>query len=347
MPATVCLVRNNMRRFQINENDGGQRLDKFVLKTVKGLPSSLLYKYLRLKKIKLNGKRAEGKQMLQAGDEVVMYIPEEFFEEKTGAQAELLRMKPRLTVVYEDENILLCDKAPGVLAHTGDREEAHAKELSERDTLIYHVMAYLCQKGEYDPSAEHSFAPALCNRIDRNTGGLVIAAKNAQALREMNEHIRENRLEKEYLCAVHGKMSAREETLRGYLFKDSKTKTVTVRSHKTTGAREIITKYKTLAYSPEHDLSLLGVTLVTGRTHQIRAHMASIAHPLLGEGKYGVNRGDRALGYAHQALYAYRLRFHIREGLLSYLDGRSFTVNADHIRFLSLFGDKGAAVALL
>lgn len=340
-----------MRQFDIKSNDGGQRLDKFVQKTVRGMPSSLLYKYLRLKKIKVNGKRAEGGQMLAAGDVVTMYIPEEFFAgdaEKAERGNELHRIKPKLTVVYEDKNVILLDKDPGVLAHTGDESEAHTDDFSERSTLLYHVTAYLCQKGEYDPAAENSFAPALCNRIDRNTGGLVIAAKNAAALREMNELIRDDCVEKHYLAAVHGKTERREDRLTGFLRKDSKTKTVTVLSHPAPGAREIITEYRSLAYTGEEDLSLLDVHLVTGRTHQIRAHLASVGHPLLGEGKYGVNRDDKRLGYAHQALYAYRVRFTVPEGrTLSYLNGKEFRVSESRIRFLRLFGDDTAIRSLL
>ena len=340
-----------MRQFDIRSNDGGQRLDKFVQKTVRGMPSSLLYKYLRLKKIKVNGGRAEGGQMLAAGDVVTMYIPEEFFAsetEKAGRGDELLRVKPKITVVYEDENVILLDKDPGVLAHTGDESEAHTDDFSERSTLLYHVTAYLFQRGEYDPAAEHSFAPALCNRIDRNTGGLVIAAKNAAALREMNGLIRDGNVEKHYLTAVHGRMERREDRLCGFLRKDSRTKTVTVLSHPADGAREIITEYRSLAYNAEADLSLLDVHLVTGRTHQIRAHLASVGHPLLGEGKYGVNRNDKRLGYAHQALYAYRVRFTVPEGSpLTALNGREFRVREERIRFLSLFGDGTAIRALL
>ena len=178
-----------MREFVINANDGGQRLDKFITKSVKGLPVSLMYKFIRTKRIKVNGKRAEQKQMLVPGDTVQMYIPDEFFTIET-AENELGRVCVKLDIVYEDENILLCNKRPGMLSHTGDKDEAGSDKVSERETLIFQIQAYLFQKGEYDPGKEHSFAPALCNRIDRNTGGIVIAAKNAETLREMNEQIR-------------------------------------------------------------------------------------------------------------------------------------------------------------
>lgn len=325
-----------MREFVINANDGGQRLDKFITKSVKGLPVSLMYKFIRTKRIKVNGKRAEQKQMLVPGDTVQMYIPDEFFTIET-AENELGRVCVKLDIVYEDENILLCNKRPGMLSHTGDKDEAGSDKVSERETLIFQIQAYLFQKGEYDPEKEHSFAPALCNRIDRNTGGIVIAAKNAETLREMNEQIRLGNVHKSYLCAVHGRMEKPSATLRDYLFKNTKTKTVRVQSHPTRGAKEIITAYRALAYSEAQDLSLLEVDLMTGRTHQIRAHMASIGHPLLGEGKYGVNKNDRALGYSYQALYSYKLRFTVPGGHLAYLNGRTFTVPLTDVRFLEFF----------
>lgn len=325
-----------MRQFLIEKNDSGQRLDKFVSKSVRALPTSLMYKYIRTKRIKVNGKRAEQKQMLEIGDVVTMFIPDEFFEEG-ASENEFSRVKVKLDVIYEDENILLCDKPAGVLAHEGDGDEAGAKDIARRETLIFHILAYLFQKGEYDPAKEHSFAPALCNRIDRNTGGIVIAAKNAEALREMNELIREGNVRKTYLCAVHGTMPKKEDTLSAFLFKNTKTKTVTVTPHQTRGAKEIVTGYRVLSVNKEHDLSLLEVQLFTGRTHQIRAHMAYLGHPLLGEGKYGVNKSDRALGWQHQALYSCRVRFTVADGPLAYLNGREFAAKTGNIRFLSLF----------
>lgn len=328
-----------MREFIINSNDGGQRLDKYVSKTLRGLPPSLMYKFIRKKKIKVNGKRAEEKQILNAEDTVQMYIPEEFFEDKKSDAntEEMSRIKVRLNIVYEDENIILCDKKPGLLSHTGDESENHSDESSERETLIYQIKAYLYQHGEYNPEAENSFAPALCNRIDRNTGGIVIAAKNAPALRAMNEMIKEGGVDKKYLCAAHGKFAQKTDVLRGFLFKNSKTKTVKVLKEKIQGSKEIITEYKALDYDKSHDLTLLEVTLHTGRTHQIRAHMASIGHPLLGEGKYAQNKTDRNLGWTHQALYSYKIAFDVKEGELAYLDKKEFTVNLENVRFLRFF----------
>lgn len=325
-----------MKSFTVNANDSGQRLDKFITKAVKGLPMSLMYKYIRKKRIKVNGKRAEEKQKLELGDVIEMYIPDEFFSEKTSDE-EYSRAEVNLNIVYEDENILLVDKKPGVLVHTGDEGDKNRTEEAERTTLIFAIKAYLVSKGEYDPKNENSFAPALCNRIDRNTGGIVIAAKNAPTLRAINEAIRVRDLDKYYLCAVHGIPEKREATLRDYLLKDHKTNKVRVTKNQIRGSKEIITGYRTVSVNKARDMALLEVTLMTGRTHQIRAHMASIGHPLVGDGKYGINAADRRLGYKSQALYSYKLRFNSDEEELRYLKGREFEVDRDGIFFLELF----------
>ncbi len=318
-----------MRSFTIKRNDAGQRLDKFLTKAVKGLPTSLMYKYIRTKKIKVNRKRTEQKYMLCEGDTIDLFIRDEFFDspEKDGGAIE--RIEPKISVVYEDENILLVNTRPGVVVH----EDNEAKD----NTLIMHIKAYLYRKGEYDPSSEQSFAPALCNRIDRNTGGIVLAAKNAAALRIMNEKIKNNEISKFYLCAVHGVPKPNEQTLRSYLIKDSTTNTVKVYDKKVGAAKEIITKYRVV--SEKKGNSLLEVELITGRTHQIRAHMAHIGHPLLGDGKYGINKSDREKGYKYQALYAYRLRFDFynSDGELGYLCGKEVVLDRDEIWFLEDF----------
>jgi len=319
-----------MQSFKINRNDAGQRLDKFLSKAVKGLPMSLMYKYIRTKKIKVNRARTQQNYVLQEGDEVLLFIREEFFESPEKDRGALYRIQPKLDIVYEDEHIMLLNKRPGVLVH----EDTAAAE----NTLILHVQAYLAQKGEYHPESEQSFAPALCNRIDRNTGGIVIAAKTAEGLREMNEKIREDELQKCYVCAVHGRMPKRQDTLCAWLRKDSASNMVDVSDTQKVGYKEIITKYRVLR--ERGDTTLLEVELVTGRTHQIRAHLAHIGHPLLGDGKYGVNRDDRAKGYKFQALYAYKLGFRFKndEGSLGYLNGKRFQLSPSDVWFLKDFG---------
>ncbi|MBQ7153816.1 MAG: RluA family pseudouridine synthase [Clostridia bacterium] len=315
-----------MRILTVTENDAGQRLDKFLQKAVKGLPLSLMYKYIRLKKIKVNRARAEQSYMLQPGDTVQLFIRDEFFDGSGRDLSALASIKPKLEIVYEDDHIILCNKRPGVLVH----EDEEGGE----NTLIQHICAYLYQKGEYDPEKEQSFAPALCNRIDRNTGGIVIAAKDAESLRCMNEKIRLDQVAKFYLCAVHGRMPRESDRLTGTLRKDSRNNIVQVSDKKLPGGKEIITEYRVLSY--KNGISMLEIHLVTGRTHQIRAHMAYIGHPLVGDGKYGVNREDREKGYKYQALYAWRLRFDFEDGSgpLGYLAGREFFVPKESVWFL-------------
>ena len=318
-----------MRILKIGKNDAGQRLDKFLTKAVKGLPLSMMYKAIRTKKIKVNRARAKENQVLLEGDEIQLFIKDEFFDLPQNDNSALATIKPKLSIIYEDENILLLNKRPGVLVH----EDTVGGE----NTLILHVKAYLYQNGEYDPADEQSFAPALCNRIDRNTGGIVIAAKNAASLRAMNEKIKQNEVSKFYLCAAHGKMPKKAETLRGYLRKDSEKNLVTVSDTPLKGGKSIETRYRVL--HEKNGNSLLEVELITGRTHQIRAHLAHVGHPLLGDGKYGKNRAEKGRGYKYQALYAYKLYFKKtgEEDLLSYLENKTFSISKNDIWFLNDF----------
>ena len=321
-----------MREIKIAKNDAGQRLDKFLTKAL-DLPVGLLYKSIRTKKIKVNRKRAENNTVLNEGDVIQCFLAEEFFgklDEAGDVSLSLDKIQPKLDIVYEDENIMLLNKRPGV--------SVHEDEDSKVNTLIAHVQAYLYQKGEYNPKDEQSFAPALCNRIDRNTGGIVIAAKTAEALRVMNEKIKLREIDKFYLAAVHGIPKKREDTLTGYLLKDEKLNKVRVYdSNPPRGAKNIITKYKVVAQRGSD--ALIEVELLTGRTHQIRAHMAHIGHPLVGDGKYGVNKGDRANGYKFQALYSYKLRFCFKgeETVLEYLNGKEFSIPKKDIYFTEEF----------
>ncbi|MDD2956496.1 MAG: RluA family pseudouridine synthase [Oscillospiraceae bacterium] len=306
-----------MKSFLIGKNDAGQRMDKFLSKAVPLLPPSLLYKSIRLKRIKLNRKRCEISTRLTEGDIVELYLNDEFFEEPKGPLV-FLRAPAALDVIYEDENILLVDKKPGLIVHEDDKESV--------DTLINRILHYLYDKKEYDPDAENSFVPALCNRIDRNTGGIVIAAKNAAALRVLNQKIKDRELTKLYLCIVHGHMPQKEGLLTGYLVKDQEQNKVTVSAQKRPDSKTVLTQYKVLG--EDERFSLLEVDLLTGRTHQIRAHLAAAGHPLLGDTKYGFARDNRGTGYKYQALYSYRLifRFKTDAGPLEYLNGKSFSV---------------------
>lgn len=305
-----------MKEFIINRNDSGQRLDKFVLKTVPRLPQSMMYKAIRNKRIKLNGKRAEISSRLCEGDTVQMYLNDEFFD--SAPETEFMSVTPVLNILYEDENILLLDKKNGMVVHEDNDNTA--------DTLINRVKRYLYEKGEYDPNAENSFAPALCNRLDRNTGGIVIAAKNAESLRILNQKIRDREVEKYYLCVTVGVPLKKSDTLTAYLEKNSASNTVKVTDRKSSTNKTIVTSYRVIRDNGK--LALVEIKLGTGRTHQIRAHMAHIGCPLLGDGKYGINRINKEYKVKTQTLYSYRLKFAFssESGCLEYLDGKEFRV---------------------
>jgi len=308
-----------MKEIAIKQNDTGQRLDRFVGKAVPLLPESLLQKYIRLKRIKVNGKGSKRDTRLVLGDTIQLYINDEFFEKPKEENSYLKVSTPRLSIVYEDENILLADKKPGVLCHSAGKWDYN--------TLIANIQAYAYQKGEWRPREENSFSPALCNRIDRNTGGIVIAAKNAEALRILNDKIRDREIDKKYLCIVHGRPKPAEGRLEGYIFKDAKKNQVYVKDRPEPGAKTAVTDYKLIKSAG--GLSLVECTLHTGRTHQIRAQMSHAGWPLLGDGKYGSERKNKSFGETEgQALYSYKLRFDFPTdaGILNYLKGREFEV---------------------
>lgn len=307
-----------MKELYIKKNDAGQRLDRFLAKAVPLLPASLAQKYIRLKRIKRNGARVNRDDRLCEGDCLQLYINDEFFDTPRAENAYLTVSVPKLAVVYEDENILLVDKKPGQAVHPHDGAE-YGK------TLIDHIQAYLYAKREWRPREENAFTPALCNRIDRNTGGIVIAAKNAEALRIMNQKIKDRELDKRYLAVIHGRMRPEEGTLRGFIFKDSVKNKVYVTDKPQEGAKTAVTMYKTLKV--RNDLSLVECELVTGRTHQIRAQFAHAGHPLLGDGKYG--KLDKRYDRKYQALYSYKLTFQFTTpaGCLEPLNGKTFEVS--------------------
>ncbi|MCI8422899.1 MAG: RluA family pseudouridine synthase [Lawsonibacter sp.] len=307
-----------MREFTIGKNDAGQRLDRWLAKTLPLLPAPLAQKYIRLKRVKVNGKGSRRDVRLTKGDLLQLYINDEFFGRPTPENAFLSLYQPRLNILYEDEHILLLDKRPGMVVHPDESERVN--------TLLTHLQAYLYQKREWSPRQENAFAPALCNRIDRNTGGIVIAAKTAEALRVMNQKIKDRELTKLYLCVVQGRLTPPEGRLEGWIWKDEVKKQVYVRKRPEPGAKTAVTAYRTLAVN--NGLSLVECDLLTGRTHQIRAQLAAAGHPLIGDGKYGSERENRKYGRHGQALYSYQLtfRFTTDAGPLEHLNGRTFQV---------------------
>ena len=305
-----------MKAFTITKNDAGQRVDKFLIKMLKTMPKSLVYKSLRKKRIKVNGKRAQESLVLCEGDLLEAYINDEFFD-APRPQVEFLSLtSPQLDVIYEDENILVVNKPQGL--------SVHADETATPDTLINRIQKYLYDKGEYNPEADLTFAPSLAHRIDRNTAGLVICAKNAEALRILCEKIKYREIEKYYLCITVGHLPKDKDTLYAYHLKDERMKLARITDSRIPGSKEMITKYRVLKRYKSHDLA--EVKLITGRTHQIRAHLAHIGCPLLGDGKYG-RFGKNPL-LTRQALMAYKLRFAFTtdSGILSYLQDKEITI---------------------
>ena len=305
-----------MKSLSVTKNDSGQRLDKFLIKYLSSMPKSLIYKALRKKRIKVNGKRAKEDLLLSEGDFLELYINDEFFEQKDDEHEFTSLASCDLDIVYEDENIIVVNKPQGL--------SVHADESKTPDTLINRIKKYLFDKGEYNPDADLTFSPTLAHRIDKNTQGLVIAAKNSESLRVLNEKIKYKEIKKFYLCIINGHIYKEESTLKAFHLKDEKTKMAIVSDVKKQGYKEMITKYKVKKHYKDHDL--LEVELVTGRTHQIRAHFAHIGHPLLGDGKYG--KLDKSSPLRRQALIAYRLLFDFKDesGILSYLNNKEIKI---------------------
>ena len=296
-----------MKLFTVAANDANQRLDKFLRKAAPGLPPALLYKALRTKHIKVNGRRAHGDYRLLEGDAVACWLSDEFFSPSAYA-FDFLRAGRQLEVLYEDERMLLLDKPAGLLSHPDEGEYV--------DTLLGRAQRYLYEKGEYDPGRENAFAPALVNRIDRNTQGIVIAAKTAQALCDLNGMMKRREIHKYYLCAVHNNAESKMQNaewvqLRSWMSKDEGKALVRVHGAPGPGRKECLTNYRVLDARPSPlypDACLLEVELLTGRTHQVRAQFAALGHALVGDGKYAPRAQYKAGPAKRQCLCSWRIQ---------------------------------------
>lgn len=305
-----------MKEIVINKNDSGQRLDKFLSKFMPKLPKSMMYKGLRKNCVRINNKHVkDGSIFLNEGDILKLYFSDEFFEEKK----DFIPIKNSLDIIYEDNNILIINKKSGTVVHSDDH--------GTKNTLIKEIQSYLFEKGEYDPYSEHSFAPSLCNRLDRNTSGLIIAAKNADTLRIINEKIRNREISKIYLCIVEGYMSG-NGILSAYLTRGEKK--VTISDTYIENSKPVKLKYKVLKSG--NFFSIVETELLTGRTHQIRAQFAHIGHPLKGDIKYGGSRSQ-----TYQELVSHRLIFNFKSdaGILNYLHGKTFSLSAEPEKIFS------------
>lgn len=311
-----------MKSITISSKDAGQRVDRFIMKTFDQLPKSLMFKEIRKKNIKVNKKRCAAEQILNEGDILELYLKDDALHIKEK-HYDFLKASTDLDIIYEDNNIILLNKKVGILCHPDGKDYI--------DNLVARLKRYLYEKGEWSPDTS-SFTPSLANRIDRNTGGIVIGAKNSQALKIINDKIKSREIEKYYLTVVHGKMPKKSEILTAYLTKNEKKNTVNITDNQVPGSKQIITQYTVLDYYD--DASLLEVKLLTGRTHQIRAHLAHIGHSLYGDGKYGIDKGRY-----RQALYSYKLKFSFKdENALSYLNNKVF--QAKDIKMLNDYKER-------
>ena len=303
-----------MKKFIAGENENGVRLSRFVESVTRDMPRSLLYKSFRNKRIKVNGKRGEADTRLSSGDVIELYINDEFFPEKPVVPAKKPpRRQPPVKVIYQDENIAVLYKPAHLLCHSDRTGDAN---------LVDAFTQYLTQKGEYDPHGENRFKPGICNRLDRGTEGLVIAAKNYAALRDMNEIIRTDLLKKEYYTITVGIPQSGRFT--AWWEHDEKNNKVSIHAHQSQDERrkQIITDVDVLRTAGPFALCKIG--LVTGRTHQIRAHLAYLGKPVLGDIKYGNRKMNERTGTKTQALCAVRISFLDvpEENTLHYLSGK-------------------------
>jgi 23S rRNA pseudouridine955/2504/2580 synthase len=321
-----------MKQFYVQQNEAGQRLDKLLGKLLNKAPKSFIYKMLRKKNITLNGKKADGSEKLTVQDEIKLFLSDETIAEFSEI-VETTIVEDKLDIVYEDKHILIINKPVGILSQKAEKDDV---------SMVEYVISYLLTSNQITKEQLVSFKPAICNRLDRNTGGILIAGKSLLGLQEMSRILKDRSLEKYYLCIVKGKIEEKKR-IEGYLSKDEEKNQVKIFPKQMDNTEYICTEYEPMAYSKaealernemvEEDIlgvyTLLRVKLITGKSHQIRAHLASIAHPIVGDFKYGSQKTNhyfkKNYGLSTQLLHSHQIVIPKLEGELSYLSGKSFT----------------------
>lgn len=306
-----------MREIIIDKNESEQRLDRFLKKYLANAPQGFVYKMIRKKNIKVNGIKANPETTIFEGDKIQLFLSDETID-KFIAKKEPIKSKLIPNIIYEDQNIILINKETGILSHgAGEGYE---------DNIVDSMVSYLIQKGEYVPRIEKTFTPSICNRLDRNTSGIIIGAKNYQSLKAVNEAIKKSSIRRFYKTIVKGTIS-RDFSAEGYLSKDEDRNIVEISQEDTEGSKKIITNISVLKKSKEY--SLLGVELITGRTHQIRGHLSSLGYPVIGDRKYGSKTVNtkflKIYGLDNQWLHGYKIQFEGLSAPLEYLNGKTFT----------------------
>ena len=306
-----------MERIQVGNNEANQRLDKLLTKYLSKAPKSFIYKMLRKKNITLNGKKAQGNEILIKDDEIKLFLSDETIDKFSESKNTYIpQIKQNLTIIYEDSHILIINKPSGVLS-----QKAKPEDIS----LVEYLIGYLLENNSITKEELRSFKPAICNRLDRNTSGIVVAGKSLTGLQVMSEILKDRSIHKFYRCLVTGIMKE-GQLIDGYLTKDEKTNKVSLSTTETPDSSFIQTEYKPVAVY--ENATLLEVTLITGRSHQIRAHLASIGHPIIGDYKYGNKKTNdkykKGYGIGSQLLHSYRLKMPEIKGELNYLSGKTF-----------------------
>ena len=304
-----------MKKIQITENDANQRIDKYIKKLLVNAPTNFIYKMFRKKDIKVNGKKVNEKYILKNNDVVEMFLYEDKFKEFTATK-DIYNVKKTFKVLYEDNHVLIVYKPAGLLVHEDKNESVN--------TLTNLVLSYLANKSELDLSRENTFMPGPVHRLDRNTSGIVIFGKTLAALQVLNEMIKQRHcIEKSYLTICKGKVN-QKRNLKGYIVKLDDQAQVKLVNKDYPGALTMETIVKPVKYN--NDYSKVEVTLITGRMHQIRVHLSSIDHPIIGDRKYGdfeLNKFvKKEFGLNHQLLHAYKIRFVKSFGVLAYLQDK-------------------------